>query len=102
MRAVLIVAHPDPDSYTHAIARRVVQGLTAGGHQVTVHDLYAEGFAAAMSYDERHAYHGEQPVLDPLVAQHITDITAAHTLIYIYPTWWSGLPAIMKGWFERV
>lgn len=102
MRAVLIVAHPDPHSYTHAIARRVVDGLTAAGHLVVVHDLYAEGFAAAMSGDERHAYHGEHPVLDPLVAEHIADITAAHTLIYVYPTWWSGLPAILKGWFERV
>lgn len=102
MRAVLIVAHPDPDSYTHAISQRVAAGLTAAGHHVIVHDLYAEGFAAAMSADERHAYHTDQPVLDPLVAQHIADITAAHTLIYVYPTWWSGLPAILKGWFERV
>ncbi|MCU1361149.1 MAG: putative oxidoreductase [Ilumatobacteraceae bacterium] len=102
MRAVLIVAHPDPGSYTHAIATRVAEGLIAAGHQVIVHDLYTEGFAAAMSADERHAYHGDQPVLDPLVAEHIADITAAHTLIYVYPTWWSGLPAILKGWFERV
>ncbi|MGD9996191.1 MAG: NAD(P)H-dependent oxidoreductase [Ilumatobacteraceae bacterium] len=102
MRAVLIVAHPDPQSLSHAITRRVVDGLTAAGHQVTVHDLYAEGFRAAMSADEREAYHGDEPVLDPLVAEHIADITAAHTLIYVYPTWWSGLPAILKGWFERV
>lgn len=102
MRAVLIVAHPNPDSFTHAVARRVSTGLTAAGHQVIVHDLYAEGFTAAMSAAERHAYHGDHPVLDPLVAEHIADITDAHTLIYIYPTWWSGLPAILKGWFERV
>ena len=41
-------------------------------------------------------------MLDPLVAQHIADITDAHTLIYVYPTWWSSMPAILKGWFERV
>ena len=102
MRAVLIVAHPDPGSFTHAIARRVSDGLVEAGHDVIVHDLYAEGFAAAMSADERHAYHGDVPVLDPLVAQHIGDITVAHTLIYVYPTWWSSMPAILKGWFERV
>lgn len=102
MRAVLIVAHPDPGSFTHAIARRVADGLVAAGHDVIVHDLYAEGFAAAMSADERHAYHGDVPVLDPLVAQHIADITDANTLIYVYPTWWSSMPAILKGWFERV
>jgi NAD(P)H dehydrogenase (quinone) len=102
MRAVLIVAHPNPDSYTHAIADRVARGLLAAGHQVITHDLYAEGFTAAMSPHEREAYHGDHPVLDPLVDEHIADITEAHTLIYIYPTWWSGLPAILKGWFERV
>ena len=47
------------------------------GHQVTVHDLYAEGFTAAMSAAERSAYHGDHPVLDPLVAEHIADISAA-------------------------
>ena len=102
MRAVLIVAHPDPGSFTHAIAQRVSRGLVDAGHHVTVHDLYAEGFVAAMSADEREAYLGDHPVLDPLVDEHIADITQAHTLVYIYPTWWSGLPAILKGWFERV
>ena len=102
MRAVLIVAHPDSDSFTHAIARRVSDGLHGAGHQVIVHDLYAEGFTAAMSAAEREAYHGDHPVIDPLVAEHITDISDAHMLIYVYPTWWSGLPAILKGWFERV
>jgi NAD(P)H dehydrogenase (quinone) len=102
MRAVLIVAHPDPDSFSHAIARRVTEALVRSGHHVIVHDLYAERFAAAMSAAEREAYHGDQPVLDPLVAEHIADVADAHTLIYVYPTWWSGLPAILKGWFERV
>lgn len=102
MRTVLIVAHPDPRSFTHAIADRMRGTLVSRGHHVIVHDLYAEGFRAAMSAEERHEYHGEQPVLDPLVAVHIADITDADTLIFVYPTWWSGLPAILKGWFERV
>jgi putative NADPH-quinone reductase len=102
MRAVLIVAHPDPGSFTHTVARRVQHGLEAAGHDVALHDLYAEGFRAAMTAEERHAYHGDHPVVDPLVDEHIAHITQAHTLIYVYPTWWSGLPAILKGWFERV
>ena len=80
----------------------MADGFRTAGHHVITHDLYAEGFVAAMSDAERHAYHGDHPVMDPLVAEHIADITAAHTLIYVYPTWWSGLPAILKGWFERV
>lgn len=67
-----------------------------------MHDLMAEGFRAAMSADERHAYHSDEPVLDPLVATHIADVQCAEILVFVYPTWWSGLPAILKGWIDRV
>ncbi len=102
MRAVVLLAHPSPESFSHAIADRVVSGLRAGGHQAVIHDLYAENFTAAMSTAERAAYHGDQPVLDPLVAEHIADLHAAEVLVFIYPTWWSSMPAVLKGWFERV
>ncbi|MCU1501776.1 MAG: putative oxidoreductase [Ilumatobacteraceae bacterium] len=102
MRAVVVLAHPDPASYSHAIAAEVVGALTAGGHTVVLHDLYAEGFTAAMSAAERNAYHGDEPVLDPLVRAHIADLATADTLIFVYPTWWSTVPAILKGWLERV
>lgn len=102
MRAVVIVANPNPTSFSHAIAARVQLGLESSGHQVTVHDLYAEGFRAAMTAEEREAYHGNLPVVDPLVAEHIADLQDAHTLVFVYPTWWSSVPAILKGWFERV
>ncbi len=102
MRAVVIVANPNPSSFSHAIAARLREGLEASGHDVVVHDLYAEGFRAAMSADEREAYHGDVPVIDPLVIEHITDLRDAHTLVFVYPTWWSSLPAMLKGWLERV
>ncbi len=102
MRAVVIVANPNPSSFSHAIAARLREGLEASGHNVIVHDLYAEGFRAAMSAEEREAYHGDVPVIDPLVIEHITDLRDAHTLVFVYPTWWSSLPAMLKGWLERV
>jgi NAD(P)H dehydrogenase (quinone) len=102
MRAVVVLAHPNPASLSHAIAADVVDALRAGGHTVVLHDLYGEGFRASMSCAERQAYHGDEPVLDPLVRAHIADVRAADTLIFVYPTWWSTLPAILKGWLERV
>jgi putative NADPH-quinone reductase len=69
---------------------------------VTVLDLYAEGFRTAMSAEERAAYHGEEPILDPMVQRHADEVLAADALVFVYPTWWSGLPAILKGWLERV
>ena len=55
-----------------------------------------------MSPEERAAYHGEQPVLDPMVAEHIEAVRSAEIIVFVYPTWWSGLPAMLKGWLERV
>ena len=102
MHALVVVAHPSADSFCHALAGRAVAGLRAAGHEVTVLDLYAEGFRTAMSAEERAAYHGEEPILDPMVQRHADEVLAADALVFVYPTWWSGLPAILKGWLERV
>src|SRR6478609_10447523 len=102
MRAVVVLAHPDPQSFGHAVAEAACAALRASGHDPVLHDLYAEGFRATMSAAEHHAYHGEQPVLDPLVRRHVDDVLAAEALVLVYPTWVSTVPAILKGWLERV
>ena len=102
MHAAVVVAHPRDDSYACALAARAVAGLQAGGHTVDVIDLYRLGFRPAMSAAERTAYHGDDPILDPLVAHHADVVGRADLLVFVYPTWWSGLPAILKGWLERV
>lgn len=102
MRAAVVLAHPNPDSFSHELARRAHAGLLAAGHEATLVDLYALGFEAAMSAAERDAYHGDSPIVDPLVQSQIDLITTVDTVVFVYPTWWSGLPAILKGWLERV
>ncbi len=102
MKALVVIAHPCDESFTHAAAGRAIDGLTAAGHDVDTIDLYAEGFRTAMSYDERIAYDSGDPILDPQVEAHVALLQAAQILVFVYPTWWSGLPAILKGWLERV
>jgi putative NADPH-quinone reductase len=102
MRVVVVVAHPDPDSFNHAIASTATASLTRAGHVVTVLDLYAEEFRTAMSHDEHAAYHGDRPLLDPMAERHAGIIKRAEALVFVYPTWWSTVPAILKGWLERV
>lgn len=101
MQALVIIANPNPQSFSHAIAHRVASGLERGGHQTILRDLCAEGFRAAMSADEHRAYETDQPVLDAAVQSHIDDLRRADLLVVIYPTWWSSLPAVLKGWLER-
>ena len=102
MQVVVVLAHPNSDSFSHAIADRACAGLRGAGHQVQVLDLYALGFRAAMSLDDHVAYRGDHPAIDPMVADHGALVLGADALVFVYPTWWSSLPAILKGWLERV
>ncbi len=102
MRAAVVTAHPSEDSFCRELAERAASGLRAAGHEVDVLDLYRAGFRPAMSADERRSYHGDRPVLDPLVAEHAAVVRRSELLVFVYPTWWGGLPAMLKGWLERV
>lgn len=100
--ALVVSCHPGEDSFTAHLAEQTVAALGRAGHDVTHLDLYRLGFRTAMSTEERLAYHGDEPVLDPMVAEHIELLRRATTLVFVYPTWWATLPAKLKGWLERV
>jgi putative NADPH-quinone reductase len=102
VRCLVVHAHPDPASYSAAIRDAAVHGLKRAGHEVRTVDLYAEDFDPVMSRDERLVYHEPDPVLDERVRAHGADVRWAEALVFVYPTWWGGLPAILKGWLERV
>lgn len=105
MDVLVVLAHPNADSFCHAIAERAVAGARAAGHEVHLLDLYALGVRAAMTTDEHHAYHGNNPLVgphvDPLVVDHAALVRATDALVFVYPTWWSSMPAVLKGWLER-
>lgn len=101
MRALVLIAHPSRDSFCHAAADRAVSGLERAGHHVDVVDLYDVGYRAAMTLEERLAYETDDPIRDPVVAEHARLLGQAQILVFVYPTWWSGLPAVLRGWLER-
>ena len=90
------------ESYGAALARAAVKGLRAGGHEVRVVDLYGEGFDPVMTRADWIAYQGTDAVVDPAIATQAEHARWAEMLVFVYPTWWAGMPAIMKGWLERV
>ncbi len=101
MHALVVYCHPSPQSYTAAVRDVVLAKLRDAGAQVTLIDLYAEGFAPKLAPEEWHAYDaGPSDQAD--LSRHITAVNAADTLIFVYPTWWYGLPALLKGWLDRV
>jgi NAD(P)H dehydrogenase (quinone) len=101
MRVLLIYCHPDPESFTAAVRDTAKRALEAGGHTVTIADLHAEQFNPVMSRQERRDYHDAALNLIP-VAQEIERLRRCDALIFVYPTWWYGQPALLKGWLDRV
>jgi NAD(P)H dehydrogenase (quinone) len=101
MRVLVVHAHPDAASFNAVLCRTAVEALQSSNHHVDVIDLYAEQYRATLSAEERQAYHSDTPMLDPMVTRHAEVLLRADALVFVYPTWWWGLPAIMKGWLER-
>jgi putative NADPH-quinone reductase len=100
VRSLVVYAHPDPSSYCAALRDKVVAGLTAAGHELRVTDLYAEGFDPLFTAAE-HAAHLDVGA-HPHAAAHVADLQWCDQLVLVYPTWWSGQPAMLKGWIDRV
>ena len=101
MRVLVVYAHPLADSFAAALHRTVVAALQRRGHEIDDCDLYAEGFDPVLSAAERGAYNTPTPNLEG-VATHIARLKAAEALVLVFPTWWYGMPAILKGYFDRV
>lgn len=101
MRSLLVYCHPCPDSFSAAMRDVCRQTLEKAGYDVRVLDLYAEPFNPVMGEQERRFYH-EPDINEQPVAEHIAHIKWCDTLIFVYPTWWYGLPAVLKGWLDRV
>lgn len=101
MRVLLVYCHPVPESFNAAVRDRAVAALTDSGHAVDLLDLYAEGFDPVLGADERRAYH-DPGVNEAPVAGHLARLKACEALIFVYPTWWYGPPAMLKGWLDRV
>jgi putative NADPH-quinone reductase len=102
MRVLAIHAHPSPESFNRLLFDTACTALRRGGHDVTEVDLYGEGFRAVMSAAERVAYDTDQPICSTDVERHAGLVRTADVLLFVYPTWWMGLPAILKGWLDRV
>lgn len=101
MKHLIIYAHPVQDSFNHQIYQSVQQTLERSGHTVAVRDLYALNFDPILSEQEMaDCYAGEAPREDVLKEQQY--IKDADSLIFIYPIWWAGMPAILKGYIDRV
>lgn len=100
-RALVLAAHPMPDSFNQALHGRVVESLRSRGWDVDDCDLYAEGFDPVLSEAEQRRYH-EVPANVAPVRPYVDRLRAAQALVMVFPVWNFGYPAILKGFLDRV
>lgn len=116
MNILIVYAHHEPTSFVSAMKNTAIQILSAQGHSVVVSDLYGQGFSPqAQKWDfvttsgghfnymleQKHAAAMDMSFSPDIVGE-IQKIQAADIVLLVAPLWWSGPPAILKGWFDRV
>lgn len=94
----VILAHPNKESFNHAIANTAVEALQQNGHDVNFHDLHEEKFDPLLPFNE----FPKDAHLPPEIENHCKEISDADGIIIIHPNWWGQPPAILKGWIDRI
>ncbi|KRE89822.1 hypothetical protein ASG87_02415 [Frateuria sp. Soil773] len=98
MKALVVMGHPCPESFNHAIAGTIAGAWRAAGCEVAFHDLVQEGFDPRLTAAEAR---GEASA-DPLVQVHVAQLLDCDLLAVVHPNCWGAPPAIVKGWIDRV
>ena len=98
MNILLILAHPSPGSFNHALADVVAGTLRMIGHEVVFHDLCAEGFAPELPAAEIL----RDGLVPALIRAHCDELAAADGIVIVHPNWWGMPPAVLVGWIDRV
>ncbi len=101
MRTLIVLAHPSPESFTAALSREVCAILRQRGHAAEICDLYAENFDPVLSREALRRYL-DAPANRAGVERYVEDLLAAEAVVFVYPVWHDGPPAMLKGYFDRL
>lgn len=101
MNCLVVTTHPLKSSLCAHLTDMVVEMLDEMGHDVVVEDLYADNFDPALTIAERTSYYSNSYDRTG-VAGEVERLLEAEALVLLFPTWWFSVPAMLKGWFDRV
>ncbi len=101
MRVLVVYCHPCEESFNASVRNAALESLAAAGHETRLIDLYASGFEPVLTADQRRRYHtpGDN---ERDIEEHLAHLRWCEALVFVYPTWWYGPPAMLKGWLDRV
>jgi len=97
MNLLLLLAHPNPSSFNHALAHTIGDVARREGCEVALRDLYEEGFDPVMPASEL----AKDVALPPDIERHCREVETADRIAVVHPNWWSAPPAILRGWCDR-
>ncbi len=100
MRIFVVLTHPNPESFNAALCAELCAGILEAGHETDVADLHAEGFEPVLGRAELETIGTGRPLPD--VAAYQVRILRADALAFLFPVWWFGVPAMLKGFIDRV
>ncbi|MFK7792082.1 MAG: NAD(P)H-dependent oxidoreductase [Devosiaceae bacterium] len=101
MKALIVYAHPSPGSFNSAVLQTVIAQLQAANAEHRVIDLYQEQFQPCLTHEDLGEYE-DTSCNTARIAQHVESLRWCNTILFVYPTWWFGHPAVLKGWLDRV
>lgn len=99
MNILVVLDHPDSNSFSHAIAKRFIDGAAKSGHSCELVDLHAEGFNPCWNMADIQN-DGTSPAED--ISKEHNRIDKCDAVCFVFPLFWFGMPAMMKGWIDRV
>ncbi|SHE87182.1 Putative NADPH-quinone reductase (modulator of drug activity B) [Seinonella peptonophila] len=102
MKVLTVVSHPRRNSLTFAAAEKLVQGLKDAGHDTEILDLHRIGFNPVLWEADEPDISVERPQYSPEVEREIERMDQFDGLAYVFPLWWYSLPAMLKGYIDRV
>jgi NAD(P)H dehydrogenase (quinone) len=97
-KALIVLAHPGERSLSRLFAQDAFEALSAAGYEAEILDLYTLGFDPALSQSERALYYSANPE----IPADSDKLSGTAVLVLVFPTWWFGMPAMLKGWVDRV
>jgi NAD(P)H dehydrogenase (quinone) len=100
MHVLVVLSHPDPASLSHALAQRFIEGVEKAGHTAELADLHAEGFNPIWNSSD--IAHAEGASLPNDLAEEQKRIERCNAVCMVFPLFWFGMPAMLKGWIDRV
>lgn len=100
MHSLVVLCHPNKDSFSHAIANEVIKGAASNGNTVRLVDLYEVGFDPVFNMRDMEQFNNVPMTEDVLEQQRYVE--EADAIVLVFPIWWYSMPAMLKGWLDRV